>query len=126
VTADQVRKYQVEAQSTNTFGRVLASARQHHFVIDGPVQNGCPGEALTPPEAFLAGVAACGVELLQVIARDQSVSLQAASVTITAVIDRQHPVRPDLTLFNAVYLGFHVRGPTRPQAEALIEAFKRR
>ena len=39
-------------------GRVLASARQHHFIVDGPVQNGCPGEALTPPSALTATVRA--------------------------------------------------------------------
>ena len=64
------RHYEVRASSAPTFGRVLCSARNHHFVVDGPVQNGCPGEALTPPELFLSAVAACGVELLHVIARD--------------------------------------------------------
>ena len=65
-----MRQYAVEARSTDTFGRVLCSARTNHFVVDGPVQNGCPGEAMTPPEAFLSGVAACGIELLQVIGRE--------------------------------------------------------
>jgi uncharacterized OsmC-like protein len=126
VTAANVRVVEVIAQSTSTFGRVLASARQHHFVIDGPAQNGCPGEALTPPEAFLAGVAACAVELLEVIARDQSMRLDAVSARITGVIDRDNPVRSDLTLFNSVRLGLTVHGPSQEQAEALVEAFKRR
>ena len=126
MAAEQLRIVEVAAESTSTFGRVLASARQHHFVIDGPAQNGCPGEALTPPEAFLAGVAACGVELLQVIARDQNVPLESVSAGITGVIDRAHPVRPDLTLFNSVRLSLRVRGPTQAQAEALVYAFKRR
>ena len=52
-----VREYAAQAASTDTFGRVLTSARNHHFVVDGPVQNGCPGEAITPAELFLAGVA---------------------------------------------------------------------
>ena len=43
-----VREYSAQAASTDTFGRVLTSARNHHFVVDGPVQNGCPGEAMTP------------------------------------------------------------------------------
>ena len=60
----------MQARSTDTFGRVLLSARDQHFVVDGPVQNGCPGEAVTPGEIFLAGVAACGVELVQVFARE--------------------------------------------------------
>jgi hypothetical protein len=44
----EVRQYELQARSTETFGRVLCSARTHHFVVDGPVQNGCPGEAITP------------------------------------------------------------------------------
>ena len=50
-------------------------ASDQDFVVDGPVQNGCPGEAITPGEIFLAGVA-CGVELLQVTARVQNVPLR--------------------------------------------------
>jgi len=70
MTAPQaIRDYEVRARSTDIVGRGLCSARDHHFVIDGPVQNGCPGEEVTPPEAYLAGVAACAVELLHVIAK---------------------------------------------------------
>ncbi|PYQ31443.1 MAG: oxidoreductase, partial [Acidobacteria bacterium] len=32
-----IRQYAVEARSTDTFGRVLCSARTNHFVVDGPV-----------------------------------------------------------------------------------------
>ena len=63
----EVRQYELQARSTETFGRVLCSARTHHFVVDGPLQNGCPGEAITPAELFLSGVAACGVELVQAV-----------------------------------------------------------
>jgi uncharacterized OsmC-like protein len=70
-----LRSYEVEARSTETFGRVACRTRNHHLVVDGPVQNGCPGEEVTPAELFLMGVAACGVELLQVIARAESIPL---------------------------------------------------
>jgi hypothetical protein len=43
-----IREYQVRVSSTGTFGR-LCNSRHHHFVVDGSAQNGCPGEALTPP-----------------------------------------------------------------------------
>jgi uncharacterized OsmC-like protein len=121
-----IRQSVVEAQSTQTFGRVLCSARNHHFVIDGPVQNGCPGEALTPPEAFLAGVAACGVELLQVIARELGMPIPVARVRIEGTVDRDHPVRPDITLFNQVRLTFAIGGVTRDQATDLVDRFKKR
>jgi uncharacterized OsmC-like protein len=121
-----VREYAVDARSTPTFGRVLCSARTHHFIIDGPVANGCPGEELTPPEAFLSGVAACGVELVQVIAREQSVPVRDVAVRIQAVVDRSRPVRPDLTLFNSVRMRFTLSGVPNDRASGLIEAFKKR
>ena len=120
------REYAVDARSTSTFGRVLCTARTHHFIIDGPVANGCPGEELTPPEAFLSGVAACGVELVQVIAREQSVPVRDVAVMIQAVVDRSRPVRPDVTLFNSVRLRFTLAGVPNDRAGGLIEQFKKR
>ena len=120
------REYAIDARSTETFGRVLCSARTHHFIIDGPVANGCPGEELTPPEAFLSGVAACGVELVQVIAREQSVPVGDIAVTIRAMVDRSRPVRPDVTVFNSFQMRFTLRGVSAERAGSLIEQFKRR
>ena len=125
VPAD-VREYAAAARSTDTFGRVLCQARQHPFVVDGPVQNGCPGEALTPPELFLAGIAACGVELVQVLARQQAVPLTAVRCTIQGSLDRSHPVRPDVTVFNTVRLQFQLQGVSATQGQQLIEDFKGR
>ncbi len=119
-------QYTIDARSTDTFGRVLCSARTHHFIIDGPVQNGCPGEEITPAELFLAGVASCGVELIQVIARDQAVPLQGATVHIEGIIDRDNPVRTDLMVFNEVRLQFRLVGVTREQAGQLVAAFQGR
>jgi uncharacterized OsmC-like protein len=121
-----VRQFELSARTTDVFGRVLCSARNHHFVVDGPVQNGCPGEALTPPELFLASVAACGVELTQVLAREQAVPLTGASVRILATIDRAQQPRADVTLFNSVRLRFTLSGVDEQQADALVAAFRRR
>jgi len=120
------REYKIHARSTDDFGRVLCSCRNHHFIADGPVQNGCPGEAITPAELFLSGVAACGVELVQVLARQHGVPLKAVSVEFAGVIDRGSPVREDLTLFNSVRLRFHLKGVTEDQGAQLIESFKGR
>ena len=122
----EVRRYEVEARSTDTFGRVLCGCRNHHFVADGPVQNGCPGEAVTPAELFLSGVAACGVELLQVIAKERGVPLESARVAITGEMDRANPVRPDVALFNTVRLRFDLQGVTPEQGAELVAAFKGR
>src|SRR5947208_16996404 len=126
MTQAEVRHYHTNARSTDTFGRVLVSARDQHLIVDGPVANGCPGEAITPAELFLSGVAACGVELVQVLARAQQVPLQAATVAMRAVLDPSKPVRPGVSLFNALRLHFHLKGVTQEQGAQLIEAFKRR
>jgi organic hydroperoxide reductase OsmC/OhrA len=124
--AADLRDYDVTARSTDVFGRVLCSARQHHFVIDGPVQNGCPGEELTPPEAFLAGVAACGVELIQVIGRQSGHEAIHVTAQIHAGLDRANPVRSDVTVFNSVTLALQISGVTHEVAFELAEAFKKR
>ena len=121
-----LRQYNVGAQSTNVFGRVLCTARQHHFVVDGPVQNGCPGEELTPPEIFLTGVAACGVELVQVIAKEQNVSIGHVSVSVYGELDRSRQARTDVTVLNEVRLAFEVGGTDGATAAQLVDAFKRR
>lgn len=121
-----LREYEVRARSTDVFGRVQCSARDHHFIVDGPVQNGCPGEAITPSEVFLSAVAACGVELLHVIAKETNVPITRSAVKIVAKVDRTNQQRTDVTLFNSVALDFEIAGTSGAQAAALIEAFKRR
>jgi uncharacterized OsmC-like protein len=122
----EIRSYTVEARSTDTFGRVLCTARHHHFIVDGPVQNGCPGEAINPGELFLAGIAACGVELLQVIAKEQQLAPKSVGVEIEGTMDRGNPVRQDLSVFNTVNLHFRLDGVNHTQAVDLVERFKRR
>ena len=121
----EIRGYKVQARSTETFGRVLCNTRNHHFIVDGPVQNGCPGEAVTPAELFLAGIAACGVELVQAIGRDQQLAPRV-SVEIEGALDRANPVRRDVTVFNSVHLRFHLAGVTQAQGNDLIDRFKGR
>ena len=120
------REFSARARSTDILGRVLCSARNHHFIIDGPPQAGFPGEALGPVEVFIAGVASCGVELVQALARDDEMPLTGVKVGITGMMDRANPVRTDVSLFNAVELQFELSGVTQAQGESLIDRFKGR
>ena len=121
-----IRTYEVHATTTRTFGRVLASARSHHIVVDGPIQNGCPGEELTPAEVFLAGVASCGAELITVIARENGTPLADVDVTLTGTVDRSRQPKPDVTVFTDVRLDIVLTGTDGASAAALVEGFKRR
>jgi uncharacterized OsmC-like protein len=121
-----IRRYEIDARSTDVFGRVLCSTRDQHFVVDGPVQNGCPGEAVTPGEIFLAGVATCGVELLQVFAREEELPLRSVQVAVSGEMDLDNPVRDDVRVFNRVKIEFELGGVTEEQGEHLVERFKGR
>jgi uncharacterized OsmC-like protein len=121
-----IRQYEATAASTDVFGRVLCGVRNHHFVVDGPVQNGCPGEEVTPAELFLSAVAACGVELVQVLAKSSGIPLKRISVRIQGWMDRAKPVRPDVSLFNSVRLHFQMGGVSGEEAGLLVEKFKSR
>ena len=118
--------YVVRAASTGTFGRVLLNARDQHLVVDGPTQNGCPGEALTPAELFLGGVATCAVELVEVLARQLGVDLGGVEAETAGVIDREHRLRSDVTVFSSAGLHFLMRGVGDEDASRLVEAFKGR
>ena len=124
--AASVREYQVSAHTTETFGRVRTGMRHHELLVDGPVQNGCPGEEPTPVEVFLAALAACGAELIQVIARAEETPLESVAVTVTGSIDRAAQPRSDLTLFNAVHVDIVLTGADAARSAALVEGFKRR
>ena len=95
-------------------------------MVDGPVTNGCPGEEVTPGELFLTAVAACGVELVQVFARQEEVALAAVRVEIDGEFDLEDPVRPDVTVFRSVRLRFELDGVDTDDAERLVERFKGR
>lgn len=126
MATSDIRNYAIAARSTDTHGRVMCSVRNHHFIIDGPVQNGAPGEEVTPAELFLTGVASCGVELVQAFAKSESIPLTGVNVDIAAMMDRANPVRKDYSVFNSVNVKFRLRGVNTAQANALIERFKGR
>ena len=118
--------YVVSARSTATFGRVLMQARTNHLVVDGPVRNGCPGEAVTPAELFLGGVATCAVELIAVIARERGIALASVDAEIGGTIDRSAQTRADVTLFTSVALRLTLHGPSDEEASDLVAAFTSR
>jgi uncharacterized OsmC-like protein len=122
----QKRGYALRARSSDTFGRVLVNTRDQHLIVDGPAANGCPGEAIGPAELFLGGVATCGVELIQVLARELNVPLQRIAATIEAEQDPSKRARQDVSTFTSVRLQLRLSGVSQEQAQDLVECFKRR
>ncbi len=116
--------YEAKARSADTFGRMFWTARRQHMVSDGPVSLGCPGEAIMPGELFLAGIATCAVQLIEVFAQEEGMPLEAADAAVWGDVDASNQPRPDVTLFTSVGLEFELGGVTRNQGEHLVERFK--
>src|SRR5256712_11580975 len=75
----------VHSASTATPGRSINQVRDRQLVIDEPTHLGGPGEEVTPADAFLAGVSACGVLLVQGRARNTAGRLEKIEVNLEAV-----------------------------------------
>ena len=119
MSADDLVINRVHSETTETAGRSTNEVRGHRFVIDEPTHLGGPGEEITPADAFLSGVAACGVLMVQGRARDTKVGLRRLEVDLEAV--RQ---RSDTSVFQRIEMRFYFSGPTAEQAGALVEHYQ--
>ena len=116
---DELVINQVRSASTATPGRAVNQVRNHQLVIDEPTHLGGPGEQITPAEAFLAGVSACGVLLVQGRARDSGVRLDRVEADIEAFRRRS-----DTSVFQRIEMRFRLSGPTQAEAIDLVEHYK--
>ena len=107
----------VRSTSSGTVGRSLNAIRNHHIVIDSPTI----GEAITSGEAFLSGISSCGVNLVEVAARDEGVPLERMQVEIDGLRDPEAPAN-----FAQVNMRFRLAGVSQAQAEALVQIYKDR
>ena len=119
MSGDELVINQVRSASTETPGRAVNQVRDHQLVIDEPTHLGGPGEQITPAEAFLAGVSACGVLLVQGRARDSGVRLDRVEADIEGFRRRA-----DTSVFQRIEMRFRLSGPTQAEAIGLVEHYK--
>ncbi len=116
---EEMLSTEVRSTSTGVKGRCITSARTNHWVIDEPAFHGGPGEEVTPGEAFLGGVLACGVLLVESFAAKDGAPVRSVKGTIKGIRKKADP-----SWFVEVQLGFEVAGVDRKSAEGLVERFK--
>ncbi|HEY8801769.1 MAG TPA: OsmC family protein [Candidatus Dormibacteraeota bacterium] len=109
----------VQSRTTATPGRSISEVRANELIIDEPTHLGGPGERMTPAEAFLSGIAACGVLLVEGRARATGAPLNGVQATIEAVRERR-----DTSVFQKIGIAFVVAGPKQAQAEALVAYYQ--
>jgi uncharacterized OsmC-like protein len=108
----------VRATTTNVHGRTLCSARDHHWIIDGPSK---PNEEVVSMEAFLAGIASCATHLIEDFAEEEGTSIGRVNIEITGA--RTPEV---LNEFDHIDMRIEIEDASQEQAEHLVERFKGR
>ena len=109
----------VRSLSTSTAGRAVSQVRDQELLIDEPTHLGGPGERMSPADAFLSGVSACGVLLVQGKARETGVRLDSVEVGLEAVRKKS-----DTSVFQLIEMRFRLSGPSRQEAAQLVEHYK--
>jgi uncharacterized OsmC-like protein len=112
--------YKVRSYSTGTHGRAICNARTHHFVAD---DSG--GEAVGAGELFLSGVAACAVNMIGRLAKEQSIPLQWMDVSVEAYRDPSKAAG-EVTVYDAIRVHLEMWGVDKAHAEGLVMTWKRR
>jgi uncharacterized OsmC-like protein len=109
-------RYVARSRTTDVPGRTINQARTNHWVIDSP--SG-PNEAVTTGESFVAGIAACGVSLIELHAQRKGLPFGTLAVDIDGV--RTEASWPD---FERIDAHFTFTGIDRAQAEEYVGVWK--
>ena len=112
--------YQVHSYSTGTVGRAICNVRNHAFVADGS-----GGEMGGAGELFLSGIAACAVNMVEGIAKNDNISLDWMDVSVSSYRDADAN-HGDLSLYDGIRVNFEMWGVDDDQAHELVETWKRR
>lgn len=118
--AELTLSYRTRTYSTATHGRAIVNARTHHVVAD---DSG--GEAITAGELFTGGIGACGVNLIQRVAKAEDIPADRVEATVSAYRDPAR-VQAQVTLFDRVVVHFEFWEIQEAQAAHLVDMWKRR
>ena len=118
--AELALSYQAQSYSSGTAGRSLCNARDQHWVSDGP-----GGDAPGAGELFCASIAACAVNMVERIARDEHRALDSMAVDVAVYRDKDKPAG-DVSIYDAVRVKFQMWGVSDDDAQFLVKTWKQR
>jgi uncharacterized OsmC-like protein len=109
----------ITSSSSGTIGRAVSQMRGARLTLDSSSRP--QADALTNSEAFLAGIASCGVTLIEMHAHETGVPVARMDVTIEGMRTAEDPAR-----FAQVTMKFSIAGVSQAQAEQLVETYRGR
>ena len=118
--AELTLSYQVHSYSTGTVGRAICNVRNHAFVADGS-----GGEMVGAGELFLSGIAACAVNMVEGIAKNDNISLDWMDVSVESYRDPER-TPGEISVYDDVRVHFQMWGVDDDQGQYLVDTWKRR
>ena len=118
--AELALAYQAKCHSIGVVGRSIYNARNHHWVA---ANSG--GEAVSAGELFCASIAACAVNMGEIIASTEQRAIDSMEVNVAAYRDFDKP-SGDLSLYDEVRMEFEMWGVSDGDARFLVKTWKQR
>ncbi|MDE3076899.1 MAG: OsmC family protein [Chloroflexota bacterium] len=115
--SEEVVLSHVRSYSFGVAGKALNQARTNHWVIDSANNP----ETVSTVESFLGGISACGVTMLDGIARQEGLPLQQVEVNIEGARPAADP-----NSFSQINMRFLFKGLSRSEAERLVDVYQHR
>ena len=116
-----------KADLTESNGRSIVNARNHHIIIDAPPPLDGPNEEINPIEILLSSLGSCGVLVSDKVAREMKMPLKGASATVEGDLDprgvKGEDVNPRIQIFR---MKLTLTGVSKAEADKLVAAIKTR
>ncbi len=113
--------YEARSYSVGIPGRSVCNARNHHWVAENS-----GGEAVGAGELFCSSIAACAVNMVETIAKNESRPLDGMQVNVALYRDFDKPAATEVSLYDAVRIDFEMWGVSQDDAKFLVKTWKMR
>lgn len=118
--ADLALAYEARSYSVGIAGRSICNARDHHWVAENS-----GGKAVGAGELFCASIAACAVNMVETIAKNENRALSGMEVNVAAYRDFDK-AGGEVSLYDAVRIDFEMWGVSQEDAKFFVKAWKQR
>jgi uncharacterized OsmC-like protein len=117
----------VTARLLSLHGVAVATAKNHHFIVDSPLHLGGPNEEINPVDLLLSALATHSAFVCERAAQENGITFNGLMVKVTGEFD---PVgTPDGTgvpYFHSIKMQLHLSEGSASDAEHLGEIIKTR
>jgi uncharacterized OsmC-like protein len=118
--AELTLAYKARCFSSGAQGPAICNARPHAGVAD---DSG--GEEIGAGEMFFGGIAACAVNMVERIAKQEQIPLDWMDVSVESYRDPEKP-QGEHTLYDDVRVHFQMWGVDDDQGQHLVNTWKQR